>query len=322
MGSEIHNIICAADVPTLLEKEALFVASHPGYDVSVKRYFLSSIEQKERIKPASGHESYVIQPVLGEDKVAVWIMLIRDCPVELVWHTNLYSNAEGPEAQTADILNSYEADLAASGLDISEHCVRTWFFVDDIDNNYSGVVKARRDNFESLGMTKYTHYLASTGIGGGSVYKGSCVQMDALAIKGDFSQHYLYAPENFNPTHEYGVTFERGVVVDYGGTSHVLISGTASINNRGEIVHPGDVRSQTLRMLENVEALLSEAGIGWKDVQMMVVYLRNADDYAAVSPVFRNRFDAPGIPYVITHAPVCRPGWLIEMECIGLGIVG
>ena len=25
-----------------------------------------------------------------------------------------------------------------------------------------------------------------------------------------------------------------------------------------------------------------------------------------------------GIPYVILHAPVCRPGWLVEMECMAL----
>ncbi len=25
----------------------------------------------------------------------------------------------------------------------------------------------------------------------------------------------------------------------------------------------------------------------------------------------------PEQPYIIVHAPVCRPGWLIEMECMG-----
>lgn len=314
---EIHNIICAADIPSLLEKEASFIASHPDYTISFKRYFLSSRDQKAGIVPVDGDVSFVIQPVLGENRVAVWIFLTKDYPVEFLWHTNLCSASGDSEGQTEDILRTYEKELADAGLNISDHCVRTWFYVDDIDDNYSGVVTGRKKNFELQGMTKDTHYLASTGIGGGSVVEGTTVQMDALAIKGAFRQHYLYAPQNFNPTHEYGVTFERGVVVEYGGESHILISGTASINNKGEIVHPGDPLAQTLHMLKNVEALLDEAGSGWNDVRMAVVYLRNAEDYGAVSPALKERFGTK-IPYVITLAPVCRPGWLIEMECISV----
>lgn len=316
--NEIHTILCAANIPSLLEKEKAFVALYPGYTVSFKRYFISCEEQKHSLTTEPGKYSIVIQPVLGEHKVAVWLFLTKDCPVELLWTGNLCSKADGPEAQTKEILNAYEALLESEGLSISQNCVRTWFYVDDIDNNYQGVVKGRRENFELQGMTKDTHFLASTGIYGGAVEKGTCVQMDALAVKGIFSQHYLYAPHNFNPTHEYGVTFERGVVVNYGGKSHVLISGTASINNKGEIVHPGDVRAQTLRMLENVEALLTEAESTWADVQMMVVYLRNASDHSVAESIFQNRFGASGIPYVITLAPVCRPGWLVEMECIAV----
>ncbi len=312
---EVHTIICAYDIPSLLEKETKFVLSYPEYSVSFRRYFLSAREQKEQIGIRARNVSFVVQPVLGEYSVAVWIYLVKDCPVELVWHTNLSSALPGSGSQTREILDNFDSELAAAGLSISENCVRTWFYVDDIDSNYSGVVVARREMFESRGMTKQTHYLASTGIGGRPVNEGSVVQMDALSLKGDFSQHYLYAPENFNPTHEYGVTFERGVVVEYGGSRHILISGTASINNRGEIVCPGDVSGQTFRMLENVEALLKEAGASTGDMKMMVVYLRRPEDYAQVSKIFRTRFGS-GIPYVITHAPVCRPGWLIEMECM------
>lgn len=82
-------------------------------------------------------------------------------------------------------------------------------------------------------------------------------------------------------------------------------------------MHPGNVAAQTLRMWENVGALLDEASSSWEDVRMMIVYLRNAEDYAVVAPLFRERFGS-AIPYVLTLAPVCRPGWLIEMECIAL----
>lgn len=317
MAVEIHQIISAASPDALLMEENAFLSLHPDYEVTFRRYFLSSREQKAQLGARPGNVSYVIQPVLGGDVIAVWLYLVKDCPVELLWRTNMYSHMDGPELQTREIFESYEADLERSGLDIADDCVRTWIYVDDIDENYHGVVVGRRDNFTAHGMTRDSHYLASTGIFGAAVEPGTTVQMDALAIRGQFSQRYLYAPDNFCLTHDYGVTFERGVVLEYGDGSHVLISGTASINNKGEVVHPGDVEAQTGRMLENVESLLKEAGCGWGDVRMMTVYLRNASDYAKVAPVFERRFGST-IPRVITHAPVCRPGWLIEMECIAV----
>lgn len=312
---EVHNIISAANASDLLHSENEFLARYPDYTVSFKRYFLSSREQLAELGETEGCVSYVIQPVLGEDNIAVWLFLTRDCPVELIWNTNMRSSRKDSAEQTREIFEAFESDLAASGLNIAENCVRTWIYVDDIDNNYKGVVVARRENFAQNGLTPESHFLASTGIFGAAVEPGCMVQMDALSIRGEFTQRYLYAPSNFNPTYEYGVTFERGVVLEYGSQKHTYISGTASINNRGEIVCPGDIKGQTMRMLENVEALLTEASSDWTQVRMMLVYLRNKEDYQTVREIFDERFQSR-IPMVITCAPVCRPGWLIEMECI------
>jgi len=119
-----------------------------------------------------------------------------------------------------------------------------------------------------------------------------------------------------NKTIEYGVTFERGTLFNYGDRSHIYISGTASIDNRGEVLHVGDIVKQTERMWENVEALLSEGEMSYDDVMQIIVYLRDTADYDVVSRMFRKKF--PNTPYVITLAPVCRPTWLIEMECIAV----
>jgi hypothetical protein len=35
-----------------------------------------------------------------------------------------------------------------------------------------------------------------------------------------------------------------------------------------------------------------------------------------VSELYRERFADK--PYVIVHAPVCRPGWLVETECMAV----
>ena len=196
--------------------------------------------------------------------------------------------------------------------------MRTWFFVQDVDVNYSGVVRERRELFERHGLTPQTHYIASTGIEGRHADPSRLVLLDAYAVKGlrPGQQVYLHAKDHLNPTYEYGVTFERGVRVRYGDRSHILLSGTASIDNRGEIVAPQDIEGQTVRMLENVEALLAEAGASAADLAQMIVYLRDPADYPAVRKIFELRYEA--VPRLFVHAPVCRPGWLIETECIAV----
>ena len=141
--------------------------------------------------------------------------------------------------------------------------------------------------------------------------------LDTYSIKGlNVEQtQYLCALSNLNRTSEYGVRFERGVAIKYGDRTHAFISGTASIDNMGNILYPNDIKKQTQRMWENVEALLVEVDMHLdEDVAMMTVYLRDMADYNIVKVLFEKRF--PNRPKAIVLAPVCRPGWLIEMECI------
>ena len=179
-------------------------------------------------------------------------------------------------------------------------------------------MEARKKYFETIGLNPSTHYIASTGIEGRVGDAAALVQFDAYAVGGlqPGQQRYLYAPTHLNPTYEYGVTFERGVCVVYGDRSHLFISGTASIDNRGEIVAVHDITKQTMRMLENVETLLCEGGARWNQVMSAIVYIRDIADYTTVKQLLEESLS--DIPKVIVCAPVCRPGWLIEMECIAI----
>ncbi len=235
-----------------------------------------------------------------------------------LWHTCLISPSGDSAQQTASILRSYESELRRQGGTLADDCIRTWFYVRDVDTQYAGMVSARRENFAEQGLTPATHYLASTGIQGIPADPHAIIQMDAYAVLGlkPGQQHHLKALSHLNPTIEYGVTFERATVVDYGDRSHCFISGTASIDNKGEVLHLGDIVKQTRRMWENVEALLAEGQFAVQDMAQAIVYLRDAADYATVRQLFAEHY--PSLPIVITHAPVCRPGWLIEMECIAI----
>jgi enamine deaminase RidA (YjgF/YER057c/UK114 family) len=208
--------------------------------------------------------------------------------------------------------------LEENGCSLAENCIRTWIYVQNVDVNYAGIVKARNEVFVEQNLTDKTHFIASTGIAGRHSHPEVLVQLDAYAVGGLRKEqiHYLYAPTHLNPTYEYGVSFERGTYVDYGDRRQVFISGTASINNKGEVMYPGDIRKQTLRMWENVEVLLSEAECSFEHVGHLLVYLRDAADYIVVREMFEERF--PNIPKIYLLAPVCRSGWLIEMECMAV----
>ena len=119
-----------------------------------------------------------------------------------------------------------------------------------------------------------------------------------------------------NHTHEYGVAFERGTRLTLGDKQIFYISGTASIDKHGHVIYIGDIRRQTARLLENIGALLKDGGATMNDIQYFVIYLRDGSDGHVVEEFMEKAF--PDIPRVLVHAKVCRPEWLVEMECIAI----
>lgn len=305
-----------------------------GAHAIMKRYFLSdAANQRPLMKEETDCAySFIQQQPLDGSKVGVWMYLQKGTEVKNengmvvsshngykhLWKMGMHEHKGDSAWQTESLLIDYEEALQSFGATLANNCIRTWFFVRDVDTQYGGMVCARRENFEEQGLTSDTHFIASTGIGGVPADTRALIQLGTYAITGlqPGQQHYLYAPTHLNPTYEYGVTFERGTAIDYGDRRHVLISGTASINNKGEVVHVGNIEKQTERMWENVETLLAEAGTTFDDVMQIVVYLRDVADYDLVRRKFTERF--PDMPLIITLAPVCRPTWLIEMECMAV----
>ena len=304
-----------------------------------KRYFLSDSynQSGEVLSLELDYSDYALsviqQSPLDGTKIALWVYLqthvetralpsglyeVRHGRYRHLWNASAHNLAKNSEYQTRLLLNEYIMQLAQEGCRLADNCIRTWFFVNDVDNNYPGVVKARNQVFFTQDLTDDTHFIASTGIGGRQADPKVLSQMDNYAIDGlqPGQVSYLYAAHRLNRTSDYGVSFERGTRVDYGDRRHVFISGTASINNKGEIVHPGDVAAQTRHMWGNVEALLGEAGCTYDDVMQMIIDLRDIADYDTVRQLYDERF--PHTPRVIVLAPVCRSGWLVEMECMAI----
>lgn len=218
--------------------------------------------------------------------------------------------------QTQEAFRRHIQWLAAQNLTLKDHCVRTWIYVRDIDNHYAGVVKARNEVFAREGLSPDTHFIASTGIGGACAGRGVWVSVDFLSVVGEPEIRYLHAPDYLNPTHEYGVAFERGTALTHNGKTALFISGTASIDSKGRVLYVGHVMDQTERLFVNIEQLLADGGATWSDVAWMTVYLRDVSDFRMVSEYMSRRF--PHVPCCVVEARVCRPEWLVEVECVAV----
>ena len=329
-----------------LEEHILVSAAHPSLDfpaqlqavleeagkaagVQFRRFFLSdAANQAPLLEQALGAlppvpTSIVQQAPLDGTRIALWLYCAAPgSAYSHCWDASL-TGAEGDSrSQMEDIFGQLEKRLAQRGMDIPAHTVRTWIFVRDIDTNYAGVVTGRRDFFGRIGLTPSTHFIASTGIEGSHPDWRNKVMTDVYSIGGlrEGQVSYLYAPDHLSPTSLYGVTFERGAAVTYGDRKHIFISGTASIDAKGQVLHPGDAGTQAGRMLENIGALLTEAGAGFGDIAMAIVYLRDPADYPRVLAVISRA--CPSLHALYVHAPVCRPAWLVEMECIAVTPAG
>ena len=345
---EFHLVLSVTNpmLPYREQLEAIFSAYNEakicltsGAKPIFKRYFMSDASNQIELLTIRETEStdcavsIIQQPPLNGTKLALWAYLTTNMERERLenglfearhgayrhlWLANACDTSENSETQTRILLENYVQHLENEGVSLANHCVRTWFFVNEVDLNYAGVVKARNEVFATQNLTDQTHFIASTGIGGRQADAQVLAQMDAYAIDGIQQAQigFLYAPTHLNRTSDYGVAFERGTFVDYGDRRHVFISGTASIDNKGEIVHHGDVVAQCRRMWENVEALLAEADCSFDDAAQMIVYLRDPADYSTIKKLFEERF--PEKPWVIVHGKVCRPGWLIEMEMMAI----
>jgi len=301
-----------------------------------KRYFVSdATNQKKYLDNLSDHVSISIvqQPPLDGTKASVWLYYIEDAKIKKdsrgvhsverpfykhLFHTGLHTPLRNGAAETNFIFSKYTNSLSAYKCTLKDNCIRTWIFVQGVDIHYSDMVNARSEFFEKEGLTQATHYIASTGIEGKYTVPQSLVLMDAYSIQGIRQEQikYLHALTHLSPTYRYGVTFERGTAVEYGDRCHIFISGTASIDKNGEIVHPNDIIKQTERTFENIKALLSEADADISNIAKMIIYLRDTADYKITSDYIEKYYST--IPYVIVWAPVCRPGWLVEIECIAL----
>ena len=131
----------------------------------------------------------------------------------------------------------------------------------------------------------------------------------------------IRAPEALNEAFQYALpsSFSRGLRLDFGAVTVLVISGTASVGPDGETLHVGDFRAQTRRTFSNIERLLAAEGATWKDVVRTTCYLRDIErDYAAFNEERTAFYKEQGLDPLPAstgiEARLCRPDLLVEIE--------
>lgn len=108
-----------------------------------------------------------------------------------------------------------------------------------------------------------------------------------------------------------GIGFSRAVRVG----DFVFVSGCAPIASDGGVAAPGDVKGQTKRCFEIIEAALVQAGADLKHVVRTRVFLTDMSRWKEAGEAHGEIFKdiEPATSFLGTSALI-NPGWLVEVE--------
>jgi enamine deaminase RidA (YjgF/YER057c/UK114 family) len=105
--------------------------------------------------------------------------------------------------------------------------------------------------------------------------------------------------------------YSRAVLVD----DHLYISGTTSVDDRGEVLFPSQPYEQTKYVIDRISRILKTQGFSPNDVvrtRMYVTNLNRWDDYAAAHREFFDRIRPASS--IVQVARLTDPRLMVEME--------
>lgn len=219
------------------------------------------------------------------------------------------SAPRGEQARSA--FEAMQAALSESGFAVTD-TVRTWIYLDRLLEWYDEFNTVRTLFFRQHGIFEAL-VPASTGIGARNPF-GAAVLIDVLAVQPKNGVTVQAVPSPLqNPATDYKSSFSRAVEMAFPSHRALYISGTASIDARGQTVHRNDPAAQIDRTLEVIEALLQSRGMAWSDLFRGIAYFKNMSDLPSFEQCCRVR-QIPRFPLAVSHADICRDDLLFEIE--------
>lgn len=120
-----------------------------------------------------------------------------------------------------------------------------------------------------------------------------------------------------NPvTWSVGMGFNQGEIVS-GHTRTLYCSGQTAMSGDGKPQHEGDMAAQLELSLDNLEAVLSEAGMSLVNLVRLNVYTTDVDLLFPHYGLLTSRLGAAGVAPTTTMLGVTRlaiPGQMVELE--------
>ncbi|WP_307799997.1 RidA family protein [Micromonospora antibiotica] len=110
--------------------------------------------------------------------------------------------------------------------------------------------------------------------------------------------------------------FNQGEVVS-GQTRTLYVSGQTSMSPEGKPEHDGDIAAQLALCVDNLEAVLKEAGMTLANLIRLNVYTTDVDQLFPHYGVLAGRLGSAGVAPTTTMLGVTRlaiPGQLVELE--------
>ncbi|WP_299923174.1 RidA family protein [uncultured Pelagimonas sp.] len=102
-----------------------------------------------------------------------------------------------------------------------------------------------------------------------------------------------------------------------GASRQVICAGQTAVDGAGIPQHPGDMRAQIALALDNLEAVLTEAGMNLSNVTRLVVYATDVDEALKNFDLMGMRFGPHQVAPPMTLLGVTRlaiPSLLFEIE--------
>ncbi|MBI4430476.1 MAG: hypothetical protein HY587_02045 [Candidatus Omnitrophica bacterium] len=227
---------------------------------------------------------------------------------------------QSPAKQTEYIIEQCRDIFRRFGL-TAQNIVRTWIYFPRILHWYKQFNKIRAKYFQEFGLiSRDKHYLpASTGIQGrGRPDEEIFIDLIGFSPKkkriGSVSN---MRSKRQNEARKYGATFSRGVEIKIDQASLLHISGTASINPKGETIYLHDEQGQITETLINIGALLETKEVHLRDMVLTTAYCKNKKVYETFRDITKY-LGLDGIPFVPVYADVCRNDLLFEIDGIAV----
>jgi 2-iminobutanoate/2-iminopropanoate deaminase len=97
----------------------------------------------------------------------------------------------------------------------------------------------------------------------------------------------------------------------------VYTSGQIALTPSGEMVE-NDISKQTHQVLQNLEAVLKEAGSGFDSVIKTTIFLSNMDDFAVVNEIYAQYFKDHKPARATVAVKTLPKNALVEIDCIAV----